>query len=374
MLNVEWIEDPQRWQRFRVSWEDVHSKTSRPSIFTSWDFLQASWKYFAEPYWSRLAVLRFYDADGDVGFAPLRISQSRRYGIPLRRLTHLAQWESDRAPFIIASERQPECASAFWNVLEDQMDEWDQVDLHELSPGEPIVRQALIRGEEPSPFKVSSINLPPSAFLGFVSDWEGLLGGMDWNHRQELQRLFPLLEKHGDCELEVCEEADDMAKALEHLVRIEQESQKNTTNRGVGKDHRHLQFYRELLDRLSQRGEVSISFVKQKGVRLSALLEYRFLGKITLAQSTFLSSHASSSPDLIHLTASLKRHLEEGAATYEFAAESLRHQRRWSQHAHENIRLRVVQHRRLKHRVLFPRASMRVFSRLPQRRANLTTN
>lgn len=373
-LNVEWISNPKRWNDFRDSWNQTLSQSERPSIFTSWDFLQASWTHFALSYGSRMAILRLFDSSGDVGFAPMRISQSRRYGMPLRRLTHLAQWECDRAPFIFAAGREEECSAAFWNALEDRIDDWDQLELNEFSPDDALVRQTVARCASLKTFSVTNNQCSPSVFLTFPDDWENLSASFGSSHRQNVRRRLRQLERKGSYEFEVFEEPETMSKALEYFVRIEQESWKSESGQGIGKDHRHIQFYRDILERLSPRGEVTVSFINQGGVRLSALMEYRFGGDIIMSQTAFLKTHESASPGLVHMALSLKRHLEDGARQYEFEAKFLHHKKRWSKRLHENVRLRIVQNRWLKHRILFPRASLGALRGAPSRWQRVANN
>ena len=94
-LELELIDDPRRWAQDREVWDQVVGESETPSIFSTWDFLEASWLRFAQPFGHRLAIVALRERGRAVGFVPLRLTEQRRLGLALRCLTELAGWEAD---------------------------------------------------------------------------------------------------------------------------------------------------------------------------------------------------------------------------------------------------------------------------------------
>jgi hypothetical protein len=113
----------------RPAWDGVVALSERPSIYSCLDFLETSWIHFALPRQDELAILALWDGARFQGFGPLRLSRTRAYGVSVRKLSLLSDWEADRAPLVFPAGREEECMLAMLSFLGEHSKRWDYLKL-----------------------------------------------------------------------------------------------------------------------------------------------------------------------------------------------------------------------------------------------------
>jgi CelD/BcsL family acetyltransferase involved in cellulose biosynthesis len=352
-LNFEWIDRPERWLELREAWDDAVAASAGPSIFATFDFLEACWTHFARPYRNELAVLALWEGRRLAGFAPLRLSTRRVCGVPRRKLSMLSDWESDRAGFAFPAGREKDCTVAMLRFLGEHRPRWDVLALRELTPdggvahalGEwcPGQEDLTLVGEDAS----------PSPFVPLHGlTWDDYLQRLGARTRKNVKRYIHHLEDRGGYALETFDTTEDMGRALDRYLDIEARSWKGPARQGIGKDARNEGFYRDLLPRLARRGRSAISFLRLGDRHIAALIEHTMNGVVYAPQTTFDDETAALSPGAALQALCLKRRMELGAREYELFAKFLKDKLRWTSHVRPNRDFVVEQHGRLRHKVL----------------------
>jgi len=354
-LEVEWVDDARRWREYREDWDDLVERSERPSIFSTWDFLEVCWLRFAQPHADRLAILTLHDNGRVIGFAPLRHSVRRRFGLPLRRLSVLGAWESDpdRVPLILPPEREAECTEALLGSLERRGRDWDYLELGGMSPDSELVLTSRRWARAHHNVRLVEQATSPSPYVRLEGTGQDVLARLGPATRQSIRRHRRRLEALGPVELEVLESPDEIEQGLDLYLELEQRSWKKDAAEGAGKHERNRAFYRELLPRLSRKGRVTISFLNQGHRRLAGKIDFRLGASVWGSHWAYDKEYARFSPGNLLLALCLQWHAERGVREYELFARFLENKLRWTKTVRHNVRLRLLRLDGLRRRVLF---------------------
>lgn len=349
--SVRWIETQDDWERARAGWDELVLACADPSIFLTWDFLDACWVHFARPSGQRLAVMELVDGARRVGLAPLRLVSERRYGLSRRRLAHLAGWEYDRPGFCLPREGEDECLRAIAAALDRRHASWDAVDLKEVPEGSPLLNQlrawAASAGHE-----VEEQDAEPSPWVDLSSGWAAARGAMGASTRRTLDRYMRRLHDPGEVALEIFAEADRMEEAIDRYLDLETRGWKHAAGQGIGKHARQEAFYRDLLPRLARAGRVSVGFLRQGQRVLAGRIDLRLGDVVWWAQGAYADLPQLSPGNLLQMLM-LERHAQQGVRRCELQGRFLGNKQRFTPLAHANRDLRILQRRGLKRRLLW---------------------
>jgi CelD/BcsL family acetyltransferase involved in cellulose biosynthesis len=353
-LDFEWIDRPERWLELRGLWDDAVAATASPSIFATFDFLEACWTHFALPYRNELAVLALWDAGRLAGFAPLRLSTRRPYGVPRRKLSMLSDWESDRAGVAFPAGREKDCTVEMLRFLADHKRRWDVLKLREVTPDGGVARGLAEGCPAEEDLSLLGEDGSPSPFVPLEGlTWDEYLSRLGARTRKNVRRYLHHLEAGGGYALETFDRAEDMERALDLYLGIEARSWKRPAGQGIGKDARNEGFYRDLLPRLAHRGWTSISFLRFRNRRIAALIEHSMNGVVYAAETTFDEETAPLSPGAALQALCLERRMELGAREYELFAMFLKDKLRWTSHVRHNRDFVVEQRGGLRNKIVF---------------------
>jgi CelD/BcsL family acetyltransferase involved in cellulose biosynthesis len=358
-VDFEWIERPERWRELRDVWDGVVARSAEPSIYATFDFLESSFNHFALPHRSELAILVLWEGGRLEGFAPLRLSQTRFYGVTVRKLSLLNDWEADRAPLVFPAGKQEECALAMFSFLSQQSWRWDFLKIRQVSPAGDVARGVSRWCHDHKNLVLLERDRSPSPFVPLAGlSWELYLAGLGARTRKNVRRLLHHVDGEGG-HLEVFEEPGRMGLALDLYLDLEIRSWKRQAGQGVGKNSRNAAFYRDLLPRLAADKRASVSFLKVGHRRVAALIEYRFEDSVYAIQTVFDDQAAISSPGAALQALCLKRWIGAGARDYELCANFLEDKLRWTSHLRENREVVIQQRSRPRHWFLFGPGAIR---------------
>jgi len=352
-MDFEWIDRPERWLELRDAWDEAVAATACPSLFATFDFLEACWTHFARPFGNSLAILALWDGGRLAGFAPFRVSIRRAYGMSRRKLGLLSDWESDRAGVAFPAGLEKECTIALMRFLQDHERRWDLLMLREVAPESGVARGLGEWCPAQGDLSLVAEDASPSPFVELEGlTWDGYLSRLGPRTRKNVKRYLHHLEARGGYALETFEAAEDMGRALDMYLDVEARSWKRPAGQGIGKDARNRAFYRDLLPRLAGQGRTSVSFLRLADRPIAALVEHSMNGVVYAAQTAFDEATAPLSPGAALQALCLKRRIAEGAREYELFAKFLKDKMRWTSQVRPNRDFLVEQRGGLRNRIV----------------------
>ncbi len=365
-LDLEWIDDEERWRELRDVWDGLVAASETPSIFNTWDFLEASWEVFAKPSGNRLAILLLRENGAPLGFLPLRLIAGRRLGLPTYRLKRLASWETDRVPFAFPKGREGECAEAVLRFLDRCGDRWDSLELREVA-GDGAFLAALasrVRGRRDLVLRQEEAS--PSPYVALEGSWETYLSSLGATTRKGLRRRLKHLRELGPVAVRSFDEPSLIGAGLERYLEVEARSWKPAAGQGIGKNQRNQAFYRRLLPCLAAQGRARVALLEQSGHFLAGLVELRLGVTAYASQTAFDRQYADHSPGFVLQALRLECCFQEGVREYELFAKFLADKLRFTKRLRPSHDVVLLHWQGLRRRLLFGAGRVRRLIRGPQ--------
>ncbi|MGH8064690.1 MAG: GNAT family N-acetyltransferase [Candidatus Entotheonellia bacterium] len=211
----------------RDEWNELLERCDRATIFLSWEWNEAWWRYFGHG--KHLLLLQVREHGILVGLAPFCIS--RYPGTPLRRLVFVGTETSDYLDVLAPTDRAFEICTAIVHYLTTSRDA-DLVDLHDLRPT-ALLRETVAQSS-PSTWVGHELSLAPQEpcpYLPLPSTWEEYLKRLSKNTRHHLprcQRAFGRDFEHAEIRMASATETAEAMTALFELHRRRWESRQQS--------------------------------------------------------------------------------------------------------------------------------------------------
>lgn len=137
---VQIIDDLQEFRSLEPEWSSLLARSNTNSVFLTHEWFRCWWEAFGDK--RQMFVICVRDKGKLVGVAPLHRHQARFRGLPVNKLSFMANRYTAEADFIVASPEAPVVCSIF-ECLENHHALWDLIELIRLRHDSVVMRYAL---------------------------------------------------------------------------------------------------------------------------------------------------------------------------------------------------------------------------------------
>jgi len=270
-MNVKLVQSRQGWDDLREQWDMLLAESVFPSIFLSFDYLAKAYAVFhagnSEPF-----ILTLKNDEGVLlGIAPFRRSFRRQGGVSQAVLEYLVTWEIDK-PYVIARNGwEIAIWQAIFSFLDANPAEWDILELVEMPDflqGTSAVQQLF---QAPG-YRCRVSAGPDGPCIDLTQTWDQFLGDHK-KYRMALNRLNRLCP---DWEVDTYNKRSAIGEGLERYIALERLSWKHGKV-GLERNSLHLEFYREVIPALAQKGCAAIYIlVNGEGRQMAGIICFSF--------------------------------------------------------------------------------------------------
>jgi CelD/BcsL family acetyltransferase involved in cellulose biosynthesis len=208
-IEIEKITAPDSFQRLGPEWSLLWDRSALATPFQAPEWLFTWWKYLGGRSLWTLAVRR----EGRlVGLAPLFVHQWPDG--QARRVSWIGAGISDLLDLLIDSEFSLPGAAALFRYFRDNTADWDIIDLQDLRPESPLLRNKAdfgLRTRVVPAGVCPAFSLPDSV--------ESFRGRLSKNHKRNLTRARRKLETSGELWVKIAA-ADDLSPTMRDLFRL----------------------------------------------------------------------------------------------------------------------------------------------------------
>ncbi|MBP1694838.1 MAG: hypothetical protein H6Q41_26 [Deltaproteobacteria bacterium] len=302
-MEIRVIDTEERLSSIEKDWNDLLAKKGKASFFSSFDYVRLAWSHFRRTS-DRLFVLVLREGDAVIGIAPLRISRTLSWGIPMRTVEFIATWEGDR-PEIVTLEDEDLVWGRLYEFLSTEFRGWDVIDLVEQAVDSPgNLRWKFFQDKR---FFCRVIPDSTCYYISLIGDWESYINRINakvrsnWRNRAKRLRGLPEI-----CRIECIENEDEVLEGLKRFIGIEQSGWKQGANLGIARDLMHKTFYEDLVVDLSRKNQVAIYLLKLGDKDIAGSVMYKFGGVQYERHIAYHPEYAAYSPGIILRTEILK--------------------------------------------------------------------
>ncbi|MFO1431859.1 MAG: GNAT family N-acetyltransferase [Candidatus Competibacteraceae bacterium] len=278
-LSVERV-DRRHFEQSRAEWNRLVQAMSRPSVFCTWEWIEAWWRHFGHYY---EPVMLFISRGADlVGILPLALRRLIIEDAVLagRALTYCGSQElgSDHLDIICAPADVEACLDTVWDYLQNDFCAWDVLHLSHLPDDGHLVRWVRARRAQ-SNTDIRWVSSAPWITLpGSFSEYQKHLPG---DKRRDLNRLRRVLYEKMDVRCERYQPTR-LPNGVRELFRLHAERAASKGARTSFQGEALIRFHEDIATTFHRLGRLRLYFLRagEQAIAANYCFEYggRFFG------------------------------------------------------------------------------------------------
>ena len=296
-LTIERIEDETALVALADTWNRLLAVSATRTAELTYEWQITYWRHFGHN--AKLFVLVVKEGQEVIAIAPLKVTRSRLFGMPVQELRFIADRESNYQDFIIGREQQT-VLMAIAAYLKTHSQDWDVFYLARIPTASDTCAWFASAFESWGRWRVADIQEVVSLQLNM--DWATYSRAM----RKRLRcaaKCKRRLESMGMVEHYHCETEVQLAASLESLFAFHRNRWDRTDTPSQFNDPRVCAFYHEVSPALLAKGELDL-FVLTVQQRPAAVLYAFVFDAVALLQLEAYDRHFShGSPGIVCLDA-----------------------------------------------------------------------
>ncbi len=295
-IKVERVDFGPRLQERESEWDALLGRSSRPSVFSTFDFVYTSCLHFKED--EEIFFLFFRDEKSGelLAIFPMSLCREKCYGIDLRVLAHgitTTTTDVDKPYPIIGQDHEEVCWKRFRDYLRHEFKEWDIIDYDEFMP-DSYLSHAL-RSLFSFPLYWTKVSAgPESPIIKLDGDWQDF-----WMGHRKLRKHTRKLEKElgDDLVYKVTGDPADVAPCLNAYIATELISWKSGE---FVSDPDNQKFYHDLFPRMAAKNRLFFGMMYDREKVISVEIAYTFRDRVFFAHGTYDPAYADLSPGTVN--------------------------------------------------------------------------
>ncbi len=318
-------------------WNELLLRSSRPTIYSSFDYVCASQRHFKKN--EKVFFLLFRDGPAGrlLAIFPLSIWNERCRGITLRTVKHgitTKYTDVDKPYPIIDRDHEEVCWTWFCDYFRREFREWDVILYDELMLGS-YLNLGLNRLFRLPFFWVKAKPGPDSSIVRLDGEWEEFLAAHP-NMRAKNRRMEKRIGN--GFSYVVTSDPDAVERCLNEYAATERAGWK--AGMGITREH-GLQFYQDLLPRLAAKGQLYFGTMYDSDTVISTEISYVFMDRVYFALGTYNPEYSKLSPGTVSTSRFLEFFFATGYEEGDFLAGFAHYLNPWSSHIEKTTNITI---------------------------------
>ncbi len=295
-INIEKIPFGPELAELKGDWDALLENSSRPTVFSSFDFINTSCEHFKGD--EEIFFLLFRDAaSGELlAIFPMSLIMEKCYGIKLRVLAYgitTNETDVDKPYPIIAEHYEAACWARLRDYLHKEWTQWDVIDYDEFYVGSHLIKQ--LNKMFPFPrYWTKLTDGPESPIVKLDGDWEEFWMG----HRKLRKNSRKLEKKMGDnLVYKITSDPADVEQCLNEYIATELISWKAGE---FVSDPDNQKFYHDLYPKMAAQNRLFFGMMYDRDKVMSIEIAYTFKDRVFFAHGTYDPAYKDLSPGTVN--------------------------------------------------------------------------
>lgn len=318
-------------------WDDLLLRSSRPSIYSSFDYIYTSCTHFKK---SEEIFFLFFRAKEDgrlLAIFPVSVWIDTVHGVRLRRVEHgitPVTTEVDKPYPVIDRDCETACWTRFTGHLRKEFRQWDVFAFDELWVESGLNRHLRKLFPLPAYWKKTRPG-PDSPIFALDGEWNDF-----WNAHHHVRSKIRRIEKQlGDrLSFFTTSDPEDVERCLDAYIATEQASTKKEESLMRKEKQR---FYRELFPKLAAKGRLWFAMLYDGDTVMAAHVSYVFGDRVYFALCTFNPEYRNFSPGLVLHFRFLQFFHGKGFSEGDFLAGYAHYLNPWASYSEKTVNIQV---------------------------------
>ena len=310
-------------------WNELVDNGVTRQAYLTHEWFRAWWSAFGAD--KELATVIACEGDHWMGIAPLCIGPRAVGPFRVRSLQFATSDIGPRCEFILR-EDDPQLARALVEGMTATLGGWAICCLDSISEDSLTFKALLsVLREQRVTFEVSPHKTSP--YLLIDGSWDEYMTGLSQSRRYEIRRSWREIHKLGAAVSVRCMTAhDEIMEHLPKLFDVSARSWKKQENTDMGATAASREFYRQLSDALSRRGQLAVWIVEADGNPIAMLYCLCDKGRIIELRSDFDDTLRKAAPGNALMGYALKDCFDKGVAEHDFAGAAYKYKLNYANH------------------------------------------
>jgi CelD/BcsL family acetyltransferase involved in cellulose biosynthesis len=263
-----------------------------------------------------MTTLMVHQGDELIGIAPLMVSRTRIYGLPVRELGSISNDHTPRFDFIVSGDPAV-VMEAIWLHLWERKREWDVMKLCQLESRSATL-QHLAGLAAGCSCRLEAWPSTDSPYLSINGSFEDHLAKLPRGLRANLRRRMKRLEEMGPVEFEQVSSETNLNDALADAFRMELGTWKGAAGTAIACHHEVTHFYTAIAQRAAQQKTLYFTFLRLDGQRIAFDLSLIYGQTLFKLKPGYLQRYHACSPGQELTTMTIRDAFARGLSEVDF--------------------------------------------------------
>jgi CelD/BcsL family acetyltransferase involved in cellulose biosynthesis len=316
----------------RESWNQLVGRSYQDTVFFKHQWFESWWKAYGDRH--ELSVAISQEDQHIQGAMPLMKSRERLYGLPIRKISFIANNEIPHCGPII--DRSLNLASATRSLLDyvtSTEKHWDVIWLQRMVDNQEMI-QPMVAYCRDQGYPVISRDSLHSPVLRLTTDWDTYYAGKTQRFKKKIRNDLNRLKRQGRLSIEQLTSPVLIQERFEDVFRVGNRSWKKKININIGSSVQNRRFFVGLPEWIASERDGVILWTLSVDEKMIAF-EYHVQGDRTLfaLRSEFDQDYGAHSPGAVLDSEIVKRLFANGIEVYNMCGDSSPYKLRWTSEA-----------------------------------------
>ena len=254
-LIVQIIDDLQEFRSLETEWSSLLARSNTNSVFLTHEWFRCWWEAFGNK--SQMFVIGVRDKGRLVGVAPFLRHQARFRGLPVKKLSFMANRYTAEADLIVASPEGP-VVSAILSCIEEHRALWDLFELIRLRHDSVVMKYALDLAQKSHwLYGVrSDLQVP---YIAVEETWESFLSRRSRRFRKNINyRLNKIRSLPSSVRVVTLRSPDEVVAILPTILEISSKSWKAQIKSSITDEESEVEFFKRISAVMGKKGWVNL--------------------------------------------------------------------------------------------------------------------
>ena len=259
-MNIRVLTTVKELESIKSEWNELLKNSGNDIINLTHDWIMAWWNNFGGPH--TLFVIVAYNASQKIaGIAPCMKVKSSYRGIPMNKITLMANGYSPSADIIAKKDQTEQVIKAIIRHLED-VPGWDILELTKIQQDGGTSAAILPYLEQKKKCYGIKDNIE-SPYVVINSDWSTFLSSKSQKFRKTLRNKLNRADNAGDLSIDKIMIKESSQADVVDMISVSEKSWKRKEHTDITSNPSSVGFYKEICDRFGPQGLVSLFLLKK---------------------------------------------------------------------------------------------------------------
>jgi len=334
-MELEVVQDINRFRELREDWDSLLEKSSSKSIFLTWEWLFNWWVHFKDHKELLILLVKDETTNQIVGIAPFCLQELRLlHFFKFNKIMYIGSDKaaSDFLDFIIHPGSEDDVVKLVYEYLNSHGDSWDLVEMGPVD--ECSISIGLVKENGNGTHRIVTLKAQVCPYLKLKDDYEKLLQSLSFNMRQNLKRRTKYFENKKGMSFSIFNMRERIEENIDRLFSLHMDRFKSKGgNRRIessfsGADIKR--FHYDIASSFLEKQWLKLYFLNYESEPIASLYAFKYKDKLYYYQSGFSSHWEKFSLGTVLFGYAIKDSIDEGLKEFHFLRGEEEYKSRWT--------------------------------------------